>query len=214
MSGGILRYGYINNKKTQIIMTSSSDPNQWLDQHGDALYRYALVRVRDQALAEDLVQETLLAAIRSLDNFAQRSSERTWLTGILKHKIIDTLRKASREIPLDSSMDLNRDLSENYFGQADQWQVELDSWAEPERSLEREQFWRVLNECVDGLPERMARVFVLREVEGMSSEEICKVMNISTTNNLWVMLSRIRMRMRQCLELRWFNRQLKGDNEC
>ena len=74
-------------------------------------------------------------------------------------------------------------------------------------AFESDQFWRILEACIAALPERLARLFMLRELEGMSSEEICKVMDVSTTNNLWVMLSRTRMRLRQCLEQNWFDKQ-------
>ena len=76
---------------------AGSDPEQWLDQHGDALYAFALLRVQQPAVAEDLVQDTLLAAFSGRERFGGGAQERTWLIGILKHKIIDHLRKSGRE---------------------------------------------------------------------------------------------------------------------
>ena len=185
-------------------MSTTGQTNQWMEEHWDTLYRYALTRVRDETMAEDLVQETLLAAFKGRENFEQRSSQKTWLIGILKHKIIDAIRKASRETPFAMNDDIAKELDEAYFDHSNSWQVDLQAWGAPEQSLEQQQFWRILSECVDRLPPRMAQVFILRELEGLASEEICKVANISTTNNLWVTLSRIRMRMRQCLEDKWF----------
>jgi len=191
-------------------MTTSSSPEGWLDRYGDALFQYALARVRDPSLAEDLVQETLLAGIKAHSSFSQRSSEKTWLISILKHKIIDYFRKSSRESTLNDVSDIAADPTDQYFDSKGMWQADISHWHAPEKSLEREHFWRVLNDCVSGLPDRQAKIFFLREVEGMSTEEICKVMDVTTTNNLWVIMSRIRMRLRQCLETNWFENQPKA----
>ncbi len=187
-------------------MDDASKPVRWLEQYGDPLYRYVLFRVRDPDLAEDLVQETLLAALQARDRYAHKSSEKTWLFGILKHKLVDHLRKSNREVPLGQETETDAELDRVYFDERGAWRAELSSWSEPERSLEQSQFWRTLFDCVARLPQRSAALFMLREIDGLSTEEICKVLNISTTNNLWVMLSRARMRMRECLEIRWFGR--------
>ena len=180
--------------------------NKWLEEHWDALYHYALMRVRDEMLAEDLVQETLLAAFKNHEQFEQRSSPKTWLIAILKNKIIDNIRKSSRESPLTNDDDqAAHALIEEYFKGTNNWQINIENWVSPDKSLEQQQFWLSLNNCVDRLPKRMAQIFMLKELEGLSSEEICKVANISTTNNLWVTLSRLRMRMRECLDSEWFN---------
>jgi RNA polymerase sigma-70 factor (ECF subfamily) len=192
-------------------MPTETDPASWLDDYGDVLYRYALKRVQDRALAEDLVQDTLLAAWQARTGFAGRSSVKTWLVGILKHKIIDHIRKASRESPLDENHDVASDPGDEYFDERGRWLADIGVWATPERSLDQRQFWQVLEECVSRLPPRHARLFILREVDGVSSEELCKILDVSTTNNLWVMLSRIRMKMRQCLETNWFDRQEPGE---
>lgn len=185
-------------------MAYLSEPVTWLEQYGDTLYRYALFRVRDPDLAQDLVQETLLAALQAYARYVRKSSEKTWLVGILKHKIIDRLRKSNREVSLVQETKMDAELDKPYFDEHGAWHAELSHWSDPERSLERVQFWRTLFDCIAHLPQRLATLFILREVDGMSTEELCKVLNISTTNNLWVMLSRARMRMRECLEVRWF----------
>ncbi len=187
-------------------MAYLSEPVTWLEQYGDTLYRYALFRVRDPDLAQDLVQETLLAALQARARYARESSEKTWLIGILKHKIIDHLRKSNREVSLDQQTERDTELDRLYFDEHGAWRAELGQWSDPERSLEQVQFWQTLFDCVARLSQRLATLFILREVDGMSTEELCKVLDISTTNNMWVMLSRARMRMRECLEVRWFGR--------
>lgn len=163
----------------------------------------------DAGVAEDLVQETLLAAIKAADRFDQQSSERTWLIGILKHKIVDHLRKSSRDIGASMSAESSLELASEPFNERGRWQVEIPDRSDPEKSLEQEDFWRVLNECVDRLPKRLATLFVLRELDGATSEEQCRTLHISS-NNLWVMLSRLRMRMRHCLDMLWFNKPSTG----
>jgi RNA polymerase sigma-70 factor (ECF subfamily) len=196
-----------NRRGNKLMSDNAVDPATWLDRHGDGLYRYALIRVRDAAIADDLVQETLLAAIEAVDRFDQQSSERTWLIGILKHKIIDHLRKSIREFGASVSGASSLALEDESFNERGHWQVEISDWSGPEKSLEQEDFWRVLNECVNRLPKRLATLFVLRELDGMTSEELCRTLHISSMNNLWVMLSRLRMRMRHCLDTLWFHKQ-------
>ncbi len=185
-------------------MQRLSDPATWLAQYGDLLYRHALFRLNDPMAAEEAVQETLLAAWQGRERFAGKSSEKTWLVGILKHKIVDQLRKTIREQPLDGELHNVDELGEASFDQRGHWQVDLAQWSEPDRSLEQARFWQTLEQCLARLPRRMATLFILREIDGLSSETICKEMAISSTNNLWVMLSRMRMRLRQCLDQHWF----------
>jgi RNA polymerase sigma-70 factor (ECF subfamily) len=180
---------------------SDTDPAVWLDRYGDALYRFALARVRDPLVAEDLVQETLIAGMQSLSRFRQQSSELTWLTGILKHKTLDHLRAISRENRLFGSRPPED--SSGYFDAHGAWRDGVRPWPEPYESLTQKQFWHVLQECINDLPERLSYPFVLRELDAMDTEEICESLNI-TRNNLWVMLSRARRRMRECLNASWF----------
>ncbi len=183
---------------------NQSDPAEWLDLYGDVLYRYAMARLHDEHLAEDLIQETLLAGLNARDRFAGNAAEKTWLIGILKHKIVDHFRKSSREIVLDAEdADIGRSI-ESCFDERGRWTIEAGAWPSPDKSLEQDQFWAALADCVEHLPERLARLFALREIDGMASEEILEVLNISTANNLWVMLSRMRLQLRNCLDARWF----------
>jgi len=178
------------------------DPAQWVEQYGSFLYRYSLIRVRNDSTAEDLVQETLLAAYRNRNSFKGQSTEKTWLTGILKHKIIDYYRKTSRQ---DFSVDKGDDLDiEQFFTEKGQVRMEVKSWAiDPAQSLENNEFWVVLQNCIGNLPSKAGIVFSMRELDGMSTEEICKELGSSPTN-LWVILHRARLGLRKCLENKWF----------
>lgn len=184
-----------------------SMPEQWLELYGDVLYRFSISRVRDPDIAEDLVQETLLAALKAKDNYAGRASERTWLIGILKHKIIDHFRNSARENTEEFDDSLTNYEDDDFFDRQGSWRINLAAWSKPDKSLEQEQFMRVLQQCLDRLPPRMAQLFMLRELEGMESEEICKTLSISTLNNFWVMMSRLRVQLRHCLDLNWFDQQ-------
>jgi RNA polymerase sigma-70 factor, ECF subfamily len=186
-----------------------SDPADWVDSHGDYLYRYALFRLRDPALAEDAVQETLLAALQSRKAFAGRSAERTWLTGILKHKLVDHFRKLGRQT-YSNRPDGEEFEHDELFRKEGEWKGHFDparapvEWcADPARLLEEGEFREVFQRCLSPLPARIGSAFTLREVDGLSSEEICEVLGI-TVNNLWVMLHRARTHLRRCLELNWF----------
>jgi len=188
-----------------VTESDAGSPERWLDEHGGALYRYALVRVRDAHMAEELVQETLLAALQSRARYAGGASVRTWLIGILKHKILDQFRRAAREVSLDAAQsggDADDDLVENSFVADGHWRAMLTDWGDPRGIMENGQFWAILQYCLDRLPKRLARLFVLREVMEEGTEEICKDLAITPTN-LWTMLYRARLGLRQCLDRNW-----------
>lgn len=179
------------------------DPERLLAEHGDYLYRYALARLRDVHLAEDVVQETLLAALQG-GGFAGKSSVRTWLTGILKHKIVDQMRRQSREVTLDTPADPTDETAaaDDFFLENGHWSDPPQDWGEPTDVLRQSQFLAVLQECMDRLPRKLAHIFLLRDVQEMENEEICKALQITPTN-AWVMLYRARMGLRKCLERNW-----------
>jgi RNA polymerase sigma-70 factor (ECF subfamily) len=186
---------------------SLSDPEAWVDQHGDYLYRYAMLRVQSRVVAEDLVQETFLAALTAQKRFAGQSSERSWMVGILKHKIIDRFRKEIREKPAEDPLFVDGTEDEASFDAAGHWKLDqtapLDWPDHPGAVLERKQFWSSLQRCVGLLPPTMAQVFTLREVDEVESEAICDMLKISSSN-LWVLLHRARKHLRQCLEGHFF----------
>jgi RNA polymerase sigma-70 factor (ECF subfamily) len=185
------------------------DPERWVDEHGDYLYRYAVVRVRTAEVAQDLVQEAFLAALRANQSFAGRSSERTWLFGILKNKIVDYYRKLGRETSFTDMEFLSDEFSEKFV---DGGWIHADApkeWKpEPEVVAHRTDFWVTMNSCLEKLPDRVAKVFMLREMDDLSSKEICKTLSV-TESNLWVMLHRARMALRECLEKNWFAKEDK-----
>lgn len=184
--------------------TPHANPERWVDDHGDCLFHFALTRVRHREVAEDLVQETLLAAVRTQENFGGRSTERSWLVGILKNKIADHFRKLGRETTftdLEFFSDEHSGKFENEF-----WIHELgpQEWKpEGEEAMKREEFWEHLHRCLGRLPSRIASVFVMREVDDVPAKDVCATLAISDSN-LWVMLHRARMALRQCLEDNYF----------
>ena len=183
-----------------------SIPKEDLPQVRFHLLRYAMRQLRDPAVAEDVVQETLLAAFNDGSRFAGRSSYKTWLIGILKHKILDAMRKRLRE----QSRAIVEECSEpgavgDSFALDGHWRQIPSDWGDPEKSLEDKKFWEACESCLDSMPARAARVFVMREMMELSSDEICREMAI-TPSNLWVMLHRARLSLRECLEARWFGK--------
>ena len=196
-------------KKRAEINSQIENPESWVDQYGDFLYHFTLSRIKDPSIAEDLVQETFLAALKARKNFQGRSTARTWLIAILKHKIVDHIRKQVREHTSDKveSM-LNtaaNDPVDSSFNDEGDWRIRPSKWAiDPMKLYEQKEFMDILYQCLGELPERQAEAFMMREIDGFSTEEICKVLNISATNS-WVMLYRARMWLRRCLENNWFN---------
>ncbi len=172
------------------------------------LLRFARLQLRDAGAAEDAVQETLLAALTGSHRFESRSSYKTWLISILRNKIIDTIRSQSREVPASSlaSDEAGDDLlNDALFDRRGHWKdpARPGRWADPEASFEQQQFWKVFEACLDKLPAKTARVFMMREFLGFDTDEICKEAGISSSN-CWVVLHRARMGLRTCLETNWF----------
>ncbi len=189
----------------------SVDPERWLEEYGDDLFGFTMLRVRDRATAQDLVQETFLAALKARQSFAGRSTERAWLFGILRNKLTDHYRLQSRETPL-LEPGVSTPEEEGFFHTSgpgkDGWisRVAPKAWQAPDESLVTKEFQVVFQQCVSALPEKVAQVFLWREVDELGSEEICKEFDL-TPNNFWVMLHRARMALRRCLEVHWFGRK-------
>ncbi len=185
----------------------AADPDRWVDEHGDYLYRHALIRVRTPEIAQDLVQDTFLAAICGRDKFAGRSSEKSWLCGILRNKIMDHYRRLGRETSFTDMDFLSGEVDEKFVADGGwshsrgpkEWKPQVDV------IMHRAEFWMTLRACMSKLPDRVADVFMLREMEEISSREICEMLSI-TESNLWVMLHRARMALRECLEINWFKK--------
>ena len=171
------------------------------------MLKFAVLQLRDESLAEDAVQEALIGALKNAGSFARRAALKTWVFAILKHKIADILRQRQRLVEAsrllrDGEDDENLDMLFNTKGF---WQVDERpaAWSQPAESAKNHDFWRVFEACLSGLPENQARLFMMREFLEFESSEICEMLNI-TTSNLHVMLYRARLRLRECLENRWF----------
>jgi RNA polymerase sigma-70 factor (TIGR02943 family) len=178
----------------------SIDPEAWVDRHGDALYRYALMRLRDPEMAAELVQEAFLHAFRGRGAFDGRSSERTWLVSILRHKLIDYLRKSGRE----KSIDPDGLGDERIFDRAGRWLSMPGRWeGNPGEDMERREFWSCFEDCLSRLPSNVSDAFLLRELEDCGADDVCEVLQI-TPANLHTRLYRARLLLRDCLGRRWF----------
>ena len=175
-----------------------------LESSRPALMRFAGRALRSAADAEDVVQETLAAAIAAPDAFNGHSSRMTWLLAILKHKIVDVYRRQAREMPLDETVGTDGlDESDALFTPAGHWREPPTSWGSPEAALSQRDFLQLLEACIASLPERMARVFTMREVLELEVSEICETLGISPSN-CFVILHRARMRLRRLLDEHWF----------
>jgi len=180
-------------------------PEDLLHEHGEALHAYARQRLHRRELCEDVVQETLLAALQSADSFQGRSQQRTWLISILRHKIADYFRRSStrHEKPVSALGDGEGTLG--LYNQRGKWGQSPKSWGHtPEDVLEREEFWEAYERCRAKLPTTLLECYVLREIEGISPSEVCKILDITPTN-LSVRMHRARLMLRQCLETNWFS---------
>jgi RNA polymerase sigma-70 factor (ECF subfamily) len=178
--------------------------SDWVDAHADYLFNFAIGQVRDTSVAEDLVQETFLAAVKASESFSGQSSERTWLVGILRHKICDHLRKACRERAVRVDLSLADDeLGCDPFDSCVLWVHEMAvESTSPSRRIELAEFREHLELALGKLPPRIAQVFQLYEIEERPNREVCAQMNISESN-LWVMLHRARKQLREHLSGWW-----------
>ena len=181
--------------------TLKLNSDAWVDQYGDALFHFALARVNKREIAEDLVQETFLAAVQSQERFKGQSSEKTWLFGILKHKVVDHYRKKNKSTVFEQELRQDSDNLDGFFNAKGGWQIRPQHWsANPGKSQEVKEAFDHFYQCLSGLPQRTADVFVYREIDGLDTDEICKLLGI-TSANCWVILYRARMLLRKCLEL-------------
>jgi RNA polymerase sigma-70 factor, ECF subfamily len=170
------------------------------------LLRFAKLQLRDEAAAEDAVSATLLAILEKPDAFMGGSSLRTYATGVLKHKLVDHVRRCSREVAIEPADEQSLDEAiETLFREDGHWENKPTAWAEPEHALEQAQMMKVLERCLEKLPARVARVFMMREWLDKDTNEVCDALGISA-NNCHVMLFRARMLLRGCMDANWFHR--------
>jgi RNA polymerase sigma-70 factor (TIGR02943 family) len=192
-------------------LRSGANPMPWDDgtlvELRKSMLRFAFLQLRNRDIAEDVVQEALIAALAAQSRFEGRAAVRTWVFGILKNKIIDVLRDSwnRKRIHLEDIEGFGSDSDfDVLFNQNERWQQsEMPSrWGDPQQAIENQQFWAVLEVCVAKMPENTARVYTMREFLGLEVAEICKELNI-TASNCWVILHRARMTLRVCLQQRW-----------
>ena len=190
-------------------MPTSVTVQSQLAEHRNYLLRFARLQLRNDAWAEDAVSETLLAALSKPQSFGNKSQLKTWLVGILKHKVLDAFRHNAREVSLDAAPDSDghEELDSLMFKSDGHFAQAPADWGNPEQELSSRQFFVVLEACTEKMPAALGRVFLMREWLELSSEEICKELNLTSTN-LYVQLHRARLRLRECLELNWFGQRL------
>ncbi|MDG2128681.1 MAG: sigma-70 family RNA polymerase sigma factor [Fuerstiella sp.] len=184
---------------SQIVL---ANPERWVNEYGDYLYRYAWSRLRDENAADEVVQETFLAGIRFQDRFKGEGVERAWLLGILKRKLIDHIRMRNRYDRDGSYADTN-DPSVQLFDQKGNWRAESFAAGTPDGQLESKEIWDVVRNCLQHIPKGQADVFLLSVMEEMDSDQICRELDISPSN-LWVRLHRARLALAKCVGARWF----------
>ena len=179
-------------------------PEEWLDRYGDYLYRFALLRLRNKASAEDAVQDTLLAGIKGFDRFDGRVDVKFWLRGILHNKIVDLIRASVKQNKIsDREREEMEQPSSFLFKRAGIPSRRPDEWGfDPSKAFERDEFWQVFRGCVGKLKDKQQQAFVLKEMDNMSSEEVCKLLDVSP-NNLWVLIHRARKQLKLCLKKNW-----------
>ncbi len=177
------------------------DPDRWLSDHGDAMYRYALLRLGQPDAAVDAVQEALLAALVAKETFRGESQERTWLIGILRYKVLDVLRQRRRT--QSERMD---ELGDESSFKGGTFREEPGDWNSlPAASAERKEFRELLLQCLQSLPDQMRQAICLREIDGLETDEICKILAVTPTN-LWTLIHRAKLRLRADITKLWFEK--------
>lgn len=189
-------------------MNHDLEPSQWLKRYGDYLYSLAFLKLNNKEVAEDIVQETFVSALKAKDSFRKESSEKTWLVSILNNKIIDHYRKKDVLKNADSYLsETESSFSAHFFDQATgHWLVDTGpvSWTEQaDKKVDRNEFYRILRYCVEKMPSKLVPVFLAKFLEEDDSEKICKDFKI-TPSNYWVIIHRAKVLMRSCLEKNWF----------
>ena len=182
--------------------------SSWVSEYGDSLYRAAYSILHDRTKAEDLVQDTFVAALKGVGSYKGGAEFRTWLLSILRNKAIDQIRRQRREghgSPVEHD-----ELVDDAFDSRGGWRKPPAEWQfDPSSMAENREFWAVFRKCVGNLPARAAQAFTLRTITDVPSADVCKAMGIEPSN-LWLILHRARVRLRGCLEVHWFGNANKG----
>jgi RNA polymerase sigma-70 factor (TIGR02943 family) len=197
-------------RMTQAAGPSFDDPVYLTALRRDLL-RFARLQLRDAAAAEDAVQEALAAAWTQADRFAGQSEHKTWVFGILRHKLVDTLRARQRTVnlsALDAELEDEALLDRELFKDNGHWSsaAKPRPWPTPETALRQQQFWTLFEMCLEHLPEQIGRVFMMREFLDLGTEEICAELQMSA-NHCSVLIYRARLRLRTCLTEKGLSRE-------
>jgi RNA polymerase sigma-70 factor (TIGR02943 family) len=183
------------------VNTPPLNPHEWVENHADYLYAFALSRLNDEELARDLVQDTFFAALKRIDAFEGKSTERTWLTAILKYKIIDCYRKQS-----SAKVIFSEKIEEPHFFEEDgHWAesaVPVAFGIESDAALNQKELNGVLQDCMQKLPALWLSVFTMKHVDEELTETICTELKISASN-FWVIIHRAKVNLRACLQKNW-----------
>ena len=179
------------------------NPNSWVDAYADYLFNYAIGRVGDAEIAKDLVQETFFAGLKSAKNYKGEAAERTWLIAILKRKVIDHYRKKNSK---KGKAEVRMSYSSNTDSDGDWLEEQVaDPFSLKENdNIENEELGFAILNCIGKLPNKQATVFKMKTIEGISTEDICKELDINPSN-LWVMIHRARTALMGCLNQNWYN---------
>ncbi len=199
-----------------VVEKQQLDPTKWIEQYADVLFSYAFARINRRDVAEDLVQDTFLSALKAKDTFRNESSEKTWLIAILKRKIIDHYRKKSTQSELNILDREKRDGFIDHFFESDggkegHWTntAAPKPWGgDFETEVEKDEFQTVLKDCLGKLPEKWSAVFTLKNMDDLDSDEICKELQIAPSN-YWVIMHRAKLQLRECMEMNWFERKTR-----
>lgn len=183
-------------------MVHHLNPDDWVDNYADQLFAFTRSRVSSEAVAEDIVQDTFLSAWKAKEGFRGDATEKSWLYTICRNKITDHYRKSARELE-DYGVE---DYGDAYFNKAGHWTADATAhkWAIPSQTVETKEFYKVLDACKDNLKELQKAVFVMKYFDDKDSAEICKVLNI-TSSNYWVLMHRAKLQLRDCLGANWFD---------
>lgn len=185
----------------QVDPSNPSNPSDWVDTHGDYLFRFAYLRVGSEGAAEELVQDTFVTALQGIEKFEGRSSVRTWLTGILKFKVLEFYRTRTAR---DQAVEFDESI--HNFDLLGGWKVNPTNWGRsPDASLEAQQLVKQLGRCLTKLKEKWRVAFLLHVVDEVDAATICDRLQLSESN-LWVILYRSRLSLRECLEKNWFRK--------
>ncbi len=185
--------------------TLPTDPQTWVDRHGDALFRFAMARLGNRDLAEETVQEAFVAALQARDRFAAASSERTWLIAILKRKVVDRIRRAARDKRVIETVADDETMAALF--ERGYWRSRPSAWPrDPQATIESREFRKALTRCLALLPEALGHALRLREADQLQTTELCDILSITPTN-LATLLHRARARLRRCLDKMWFGRE-------